>query len=397
VQAGERAYAMAVDAFADNRACPIEGLRDVKCGRFAWMPSSLTVYRVAWVAAVSGHLARNRVVMVDLASDDAPVASGTLHGVLVYPGPEAKPGSRPAFAWYVSRLGRSAGLGFADVDADGALDAIYTYEQELAMGVRVVPRDVWTFTDMAPSRVVSAGEKLSGLFVSTFDGVPLTEDGDGWARRGAWRLVTLMAGRPGAIVFERASYPASRAGFDLHVIGDLGDGWREVLSGAAGGGKPRDADAEAGEPEPGDCTPSDVPPELTVGARRMLLDVETACRAAVAAFAANGARGAGGPGAAVRKVLAASRLRASGLSLAASALEESASGDLSAAWPLAWPASAVLSARAAFAGRRALAAAYDARVADPPSSLLDDVAGFPALWPVTRPIDLLAGWARRFL
>ncbi len=389
---GARVTAVAEDALAfvfttsgldRGRACPLEGLRDVKCGEFRWQPSSVTVHRVAYAAAVSGHLAQNRVVLVDLASDDAPLAASALHGVLVFPTLRIAAAPAPAFAWYLSRLGRGVGLDLVDADSDGALDAVYTYEEE-ALGVRVVPRDVWAFTDLKPARLISSGDKLSGLFVTTFDGVALAEDGDGWVRRGSWRAVALAAGLPLSILLERASLPGTHAGFDLHVVADFGDGWREVLSGSGGGSRPPAAGADDANDRPDDCVPSEVPPDLNLSARRRLIDLETSCRLAVDALPRSLAPD---PLAVPGKLWVAALMHVADLHRIASSLEESASADLAPLWPLAWPASAWLSLRVALSSHATLAAVYQPAVAPCPESVLDALAAFPALWPVTRPID----------
>ena len=371
---------------AGDRACPLEGVREVKCGDFAFSPSAVTVYRHSWVAAVSGHLARNRVVMVDLFSETAPIANGTVHGVLVFPGPAVTASPKPAFAWYASRLAFGVGLDLADVDADGALDLVYTYQQYVGLGVRIVVRDVWTVTDMRPQPLVSSGEKLSGVLVSTFAGVPLAVDGDGWMRRGEWTLAPLGPGRPQALVFERGGWPGGRTGWDLHVVADLGDGWREYLAGAGGDRwnrvrPPQDDDAAAGA----DCSPADTGDSLTVAARRRLLDLEEDCRAALSVLPPGATPD---PLAAPGRLWVAMRLHAGGLHLAAAALEEAASADLEPVWPLAWPVSALLSLHAAIRAHMALVDAYDPRFSDPPEGWLDALAPFPAL----RPITFVLGW-----
>ena len=378
-----RSFVFTTSGLERGRACPLEGLRDVKCGEFRWQPSSVTVHRAALAAAVSGHLARNRVVLVDLASGDAPLAASALHGVLVFPTLRVAATPAPAFAWYLSRLGRGVGLDLLDADADGALDAVYTYEEE-ALGVRVVPRDVWAFTDLKPSRLISSGDKLSGLFVTTFDGVAVAEDGDGWERRGSWRVVAPAAGLPLSILLERATLPWTSAGFDLHVVADFGDGWREVLSGSAGGSRPQAAATDEASDPPPDCVPAEVPPELGLSARRRLIDLETSCRLAVDALPRASAPD---PFAVPGKLWVAALMHVADLHRIASSLEESASADLAPLWPFAWPISAWLSLRVALSSHATLGAVYQPSVAPCPESVLDALAVFPALWPLTRPID----------
>lgn len=367
--------------FRDKRTCPLDGVRDVRCGPFTWSPSRVAVYRQVLAGAVSGHLARNLVVRVELTSDDAGVAFGTLHGVLVFPGPSVGPSDRPAFAWYVGREARVLAAGLLDVNRDGALDLLYTYVQRLPGGRRVVARDVWTFTALQAEKLISSGEKLSGLGTSTFDGVPLHEDGPDGAVRGAFRFEDLAPGLPLAGVFERARLAGVRSGWDLRVVADLGDGWREILSGVG---------PQAGVPEGASeaaCRPLDVPAEADMEVRRRLLDLETACRIAMDATPDDRPE----PWRAPLRLKAALRLDVVGLPMAALGLRERAANDLALASPRAWFVAALLSLSAALPADRALA---DALGPGSAAQRFDALDAFPVLWPLTIPMNAALGLVR---
>lgn len=379
-------FTIEANGFSDSRVCPLEGCKDVRCGKFNYRPSLIVIPRKSYIAAVAGHLSRNRVIPVQMTSYDAPAGSSSLHGLLVFPSHDPK--GRPAFAWYLSRSGRGIAVEFEDIDADGVLEVLYTYEDELALGIVIVPRDIWTFKDMTASKLVSAGERLPGLLLSTFDGVPIMENGDGWTRRGTYRLIKLGTGKPSLILFERASFPASKKGFEVHVIGDVGDGWRELISGAG----PYDPQKNE-ENTIADCSLGFLPGDLSVQTRRTLLDLEEACRTALEAFSVKTN--------VFKKMLLAQSLRRAGLIIVAAALEEAVSTELADLWPVSWPISFVLSARAAITARCAYEAVYDISLAKPPTSWLDDIALFPVLWPVTKPLqgilDILEKVKRRLL
>ena len=373
VETTEKAHVFQVAGFTDSSKCPLEGMRGVRCGEFTWQPSVVTVYRRAFVAALSGHLARNLVVAVDLGSSSAPLARSTMHGVLVFPTPDLD--SRPAFAWYLSRLGSTVAIGFADVNQDGALDVIYTYEEEMPGGVRVVPRDVWSFVDMRPARLISAGENLSGVALSLFEGVPLAEESDGRLVRGAWRLARL--GTSTAVILDRGSMP--RGGFELRVLSDLGSGWRELLVGAAG---ELAADAEAvGRGDPADCTAFEPETEgLDLSARRLLLDLESVCVQARQAFAQGGIIGAWS------KVRVAMRLESAGLEGAAAGVIASAASDLLG--PGTWPVAAVLSAIAVLQGHGLRSRLQDPNFGGVMVSLRYELNQMPALLPLTAVLEV---------
>ncbi len=382
LRADRKEFRIDADGFVDGRRCPLDGVRDVLCGEFAFAPASLRIPRAVLVGAVSGHLARNLVVAVEMASDEAGVAFGTLHGVLVFPGPTAGRKDRPAFAWYVGRAARALPSTLADVNLDGSLDLVYTYAQRLPGGRRIVARDVWTFDGMRAEKLISSGEKLSGVGTSTFDGVPLMEDGPNGSVRGAFRFVSPAPGQPMVGVFDRAVLAGTRSGFDLHVVADLGEGWREILSGAA----PPLPGAVA--PEEVACRPSEVPADASLELRRRLLDLETACSSARDAVP----DGAPAPWMAPFRVVAALQLDASGLSMAAIGLRERAACDIALASPRAWGIAALLSLSAALGADRALVQATGTRCLP---DRLDALHGFPVLSPLVVPADGLFGWMRR--
>ena len=87
------------------------------------------------------------------------------------------------------------------------------------------------------------------------------------------------------------------------------------------------------------------------------------------------------------KLWVAALMHVADLHRIASSLEESASADLAPLWPFAWPISAWLSLRVALSSHATLGAVYQPSVAPCPESVLDALAVFPALWPLTRPID----------
>ncbi len=384
--------------------CPLDRVRDTRCGRFRWAPDEVRFYRASSVAPVSGHLARNRVVVVDLASSTAGLAHGSLHGVLVFATMDADPRSRPAFAWYLTRLGRSLALDLMDVNADGSLDLVYTYSSALVGGVRLLSRDVWTVSGLVADRLVSSGDALAGMAVGAFDGVPLHQDDDEGFQRGAWHVEALEPSRPLAMVIERASFPAGMGpAWEFQVVADLGEGWTEVLSGA-----PESARGVFVEGAPtGTCAPAEVPAGLSLGARTWLIRLETVCREVRGASKrASGLRWAD----AVRWAVAARRTATSGLRVVALGLESAAAAVLVGAGPgptgagswtggggpsvIEWGVAAVLSAHVAWAAHREVSRAYDPRFADPPA--WSEFRAFPALRPVTEPIERAVRLARRW-
>jgi hypothetical protein len=371
---GPRGFVFPAEGFSDGRRCPLEGIRDVRCGDFAWRPSRVVLLRRAVVGAVTGHLARNLVVLIELTSEDAGVASGTLHGALVFPGPVPAAGDHPAFAWYVGREARALSTLLQDVNGDGSLDLLYTYDQRLPGGRRVAARDVWAFPALKAEKLISSGEKLSGVGTSIFDGVPLDEDGPDGAVRGVFRFEALARGMPLAGVFERARLAGVRSGWDLRVVADFGDGWREILAGAGPASEGGDVAAQAS------CQPLDVPAEADMEVRRRLLDLETACRRALAA--ANDVGPA--PWKVPERLLAALGLNAVGLPMAALGLRERAANDLALLSPRAWLVAVILSLSAALPADRALA---DTLGPGAVAERWDALGAFPVLSPILLPID----------
>ncbi|NOZ02666.1 MAG: hypothetical protein GXP54_12365 [Deltaproteobacteria bacterium] len=375
------------DGFVAGARCPLEGIRDTRCGEFAWRPSSVSVYRHSVIAAVSGHLARNRLVVVDMFSQSAGVSFSTLHGILVFPGAEVKGRDKPAFAWYLTRLGRSLGLRLADVTGDGALDLVYGYSQRFGGGLDVVARDVWTLKGMSPAKILSSGEKLSGVFLSTFDGVPLHDDGPTTIGRGTFTLIATGPGKPDVMLFEKARLAGRGSSWEVHVVADIEGEWIEYLTGAPAGASTWGTQVEVdGEPGP-DCTPEEIPPGLGIEARRSLLDIESACRAARAASTGRD-RSAGVPLVDfVRKLFAAARARLGRLPATSLALEESASSSLTDAWPAAWPLSVAISLHVAISAHGEYCRAFDPRFAECPERLSDTLWYFPAFLPLRLPFD----------
>ncbi len=371
---GPRGFVFPASGFGDKRRCPLEGIRDVRCGDFAWSPFRVVLLRRAVVGAVSGHLARNLVVLVEMSSEDAGVAFGTLHGALIFPGPSPVANDRPAFAWYLGREARALSAFLQDVNGDGILDLLYTYDQRLPGGRRVAARDVWTFVALKAEKLISSGEKLSGVGTSTFDGVPLDEDGPDGAVRGVFRFEPLARGQPLAGVFDRARLSGVGSGWDLRVVADFGEGWREVLAGA---GPPSDV---ADVADQASCRPAEVPAEADMEARRRLLDLETACRRALGAVDDVGAA----PWLAPRRLLAALGLDAVGLPMAAIGLRERAANDLAILSPRAWLIAVILSLSAAIPADLALADTLGPGAA---AERWEALSAFPVLSPLVLPID----------
>lgn len=386
----ERGFRFKVTKMAGGRRCPLEKVRDTRCGDFAWAPSEARVFHHSVVAPLSGHLSRNRVVVVDLFSSSAGVAFSALHGVLVFPGPAVKPAARPAFAWYLTRLGRSVSLDLSDVTGDGLMDILYGYSQQMGGGIHVVARDIWTVARLAPEKLLSAGEKLSGVFLSTFDGAPLHDDGLGTLGRGALRTVATAPDRPDLVVLERARMAGPGTAWEMHVLTDFGEGWTEHLTGAPGSPESWGIEVEVdGEPGP-DCTPVEVPAGLSIKARRGLLELETACRVARAPFLAEGVEGADAPLLkAFRMLWAAVSMHVAGYHVIALALEESASMTLTAGWPFTWPVSVGLSLHAAWLAQGEYHRAFDPRFAQTQGTFVESLTSYPALYPVTWPLDRL--------
>jgi hypothetical protein len=329
------AYRFKTSGLVAGRSCPLDGVRDVRCGEFEYVPSRVTVHRRSLVAAVSGHLARNRVVLVDLDSDDAPLAFGSLHGILVFPTEQVRSKDRPAFAWYLSRLGRGISLDMRDVDGNGTLDLVYTYSQLMSGGVRILARDVWTVDGLQAVKLISSGEKLSGVYSTTFEGVPLLQDGDGWMVRGSWNYQDVVPGMPPMVVLDRVSLGIDRATWDLHVLADLGEGWREILAGTSASRGEQGYGSDEDDPN---CLPGDVQEGLHLDVRRRLLDLEAACRHATG-FLRSGSE----PMHPVQAFRAASRARSAGLRAVALGLQAYAAERIVEESPRSWPLTALLS------------------------------------------------------
>lgn len=382
VQESPDRFTFDLEGLAGGRACPLDGVRDVRCGAFRFVPSRVVVMRRAPVAALTGHLARNRVVVIDMESDLAALSSGTLHGVLVFPTARITVRDKPAFAWYVSREGAGLNIEMRDLDRDGVLDLFYTYTQWLPGGVRVISRDVWSFVEMRASKMLSSGEKLSGVSTSMFDGVPLHRDDDAGILRGAWRVLSLGNGLPAAVVVEQA-HLGSRAGWELHVVADLGGGWREHLVGTSLAPVSGDAyGADDGLGDDPNCLPGDVTSDLGLEARRRLLELESACRVAASASP-------GGTGHALAMLWAAWRTRLAGLNLVAAGMAESASRELADGWPVTWPLSALISLDVATTAHAALRDAYASGWQGDADSWLSDARVLPALVPLIAPFEAL--------
>jgi hypothetical protein len=274
-----------VSGFSDGRRCPLEGIRDISCGNFVWLPSRVTVFKQAFDGPVSGHLARNKVIAVDLESDAAGFANGSIHGVLVMPSAGISQNRRPAFGWYLSRSGKSVSMSLLDVSGDGVADVIYTYRQTMPGGVVVVPHDVWTFAGMAAAKYISSGEKISGVSTSIFEGVPLLRESENRVDRGRFVFRALAAGQPRMLLIERAVFQRGTASpdWEIQAVADLGNGWMEYLSvtGNPTGPAVDSADSvDPVDPESERCLVSDLPPDVPIDARRAFLDVEEICRIA---------------------------------------------------------------------------------------------------------------------
>ena len=141
-----------------------------------------------------------------------------------------------------------------------------------------------------------------------------------------------------------------------------------------------------------DCSPMDVPSILDLGSRRLLLDLESACR-----IARNASEEAAKQDVPlldmVRELWAAVRLHAAGLHVTAIALEESAASRLVGLWPAGWPVSAALSLHAAWLAQREYRQAFHPAFADCPQFLADTFGYFPAFLPFTVPAE----WVRKAL
>jgi len=280
-----------IRGFKDARKCPLEGIRDVECGDFAWTPSRLTIYRDAWEGALSGHLARNRAIAIDFDSDTAPFSIGTMHGLLVSPSAGIDSRKKPVFAWYLSRSGSSVSVSFRDVTGDGLEDALYTYRQTMPGGVLVVPCDVWSFADMLATKYLSSGEKLSGVSTSTFEGVPVVLESEGRHETGMFSFgavrVAGQGGVPGLVktlTVERGVFRDGKPpSWELQVLADTGEGWLDYLSIMGtpcdtGPSDPADVMSETWADNGGRCSFSELPPDTPIEIRRIFLDMEGVCR-----------------------------------------------------------------------------------------------------------------------
>lgn len=305
IEQDSTAFRFSISGFSDSRRCPLQDLRNLSCDGFEWMPSRVTIFRQGRQAPISGHLARNLVVMVDLESDSVGFAIGTMHGVLVTPSGGLSSGRPCSFGWYLSRSGYSIGMSIRDVSGDGAADVVYSYGQILPRGVSIAVRDVWTFPAMAATKFISSGEKLSGVLGSTFEGVPIHLSADDRTESGRFVFLSGDGGRPavpgssptGILAIERLVLKQPGPVWEFQVIGDTGGGWLDFL---AVQGDVQDDDVPAPEPglldrmDPdsvdtlsGDrCAMSDLPADLSVKARRALLEAEDTCRTALAAVPA---------------------------------------------------------------------------------------------------------------
>lgn len=280
-----------IKGFRDSRRCPLEGIRDVGCDNFEWTPSRFIIYRDAWDGALSGHLALNRAVAVDLSSDSAPFSIGSMHGVLVVPSSGIDSRKKPSFGWYLSRSGSSVAMSFMDVSGDGLEDVVYTYRQRMPGGVLVVPRDVWSFRDMIASKYLSSGEKLSGVSTSTFEGVPFVLESEERHELGRFIFRKVRVAQPLSgqgqvqiITVERGVFaPAGPPSWELQVLADVGSGWFDYLSivGTPCETGPSGPDDETGGLDFNDsdrCAFSELPPDAPIEVRRSFLDIEGVCR-----------------------------------------------------------------------------------------------------------------------
>lgn len=268
-------YEFEAEGFRDpNRECPQQGMSGARCGGLEFRPSEAQISQKAWIAPVTGHLARNLVVAVSLTADHEPPSSGCMHGVLVLEGPEVT-SRRAAFGWYIGRWGTMGDVTFQDVTGDGVLDVLYTYEMWLGPYGRVVARDLWSFEDLSPVRLISSGESLGGVLMGSFEGLPLWWDDvmdDAVRVRGSLRFESVRPGLAALGVFERATWTPHGSGMDFWVMGDFGEGWTLALAGAEG----PTASGETGDLT--DCLAREVPVDAPLEMRRRLLELETVCR-----------------------------------------------------------------------------------------------------------------------
>lgn len=357
-----------------GRSCPLDGVAAVRCGAFRFAPSKINVIGKARVGGLSGHLARNKIVAVDMESDTNALSSGTLHGVLVFRTDRISKKDKPAFAWYVSRQGEGVSMELLDVDRDGVLDLVYTYRQWLPGGYMVVSRDVWTFVDMEASKLLSSGEKLTGVFTSVFDGVPLHKDDFFGISRGTWRVLPLGQGVPPAIVLEQA-HLGPVTGWELHVLANLGAGWSEFLVGSSFSGELEGVFEDYAGDE-SNCVPIDTYNELGIESRRRLLDVEYACT--TAGFV---------KGVSIANLWNALRAATGGMHMIATSLAESVSRDLAIGWPKTWPLSVILSLYGVLATNNAMQATLKSGWLDKEMYVIPVEQAFPALVPVAAVID----------
>ena len=361
VREGPHAYSVALGSCA---ACPLEKVRGTRCGRFSWTPDRARFYRTSFVAAVSGHLARNRVVVVELTSHGAGVSYSRMHGVLVFERSEPDPRSRPAFAWYLTRLGRTIAVDFADVDQDGAMDVLYTYAVREAGGGRVIARDVWSVHDGAAERTIASGDSLPGPAGAVFDGFYLHRDREDLMERGTWRTIPLAGAHSPLIVLERAAVGMlAHPVWQFLVVADLGDGLSEFLSGAPPA--PPGQEVFLDGSEAGTCEPAEVPAGLSLETREVLLRLESACRSARDASAV---RPEPAIVAAMRLLWAASAARAGGLKAVSLSLECAAGNALMQSGRSGFWLALPLWAHATWTAHRMLAQAYDERFSALPSS-----------------------------
>ncbi len=375
-------YEFAIAGMVEKRLCPQEGIRNARCGTQPYVPSRVVVHRVAYDAAVSGHLAKNRVVPVDLFSDLVPMGDSCLVGFLVFPGSQIKASVRPAAGWTVSRFGRTVGLELRDVDRDGTLDLVHTYAQELSLGVRVVARDIWVAVDLKPIKLIAAGEKVSGAFVTTFEGFPLHEDREGGVVRGRYDWMEMDPEQAPLLLIQSVRLPWPEATWEFLLIGDLGDGWREILSGASEFESSGEDDWSDLDGPQRDCTPAETLLVLPFEARQRLMQIEATCRMGRedpendASFPLlEGLRG----------FLKAAVFHEAGLHVVARAVAEDAAGELVVAAPGLWPVGAMTAFFTAWMAHRDYVGSHDARFGQAPEDLWDALVRPPLLWRLTLP------------
>lgn len=317
--------------------CPLKNIRGAKCGDYTYSPTNIKIFKTSWVASLSGHLARNRVIVVRLFSEHEGLMHAFIHGLLVFPSSEVQAEDKPAFIWYVNRLGMTLQVDFIDMDADGVDDVVYTYGMWFFGGYFGAARDIWKVANMRRLKLISSGQALPGLYGGSFEGLQLHSEGHGIVTRGTWRFEKLEADMPYVIVLQSATISLGQYGdWELQVIGDLGDGWTQVFSGhfKTHWEYPCEDESRAEECERarsegenegilavrGDCSAADIPPFLSLKTRLWLLSLEMACQDALKLSRPTGFD----PLDAIRFLYAAWQASEQGLGLVALSLEFSA-------------------------------------------------------------------------